>query len=589
MKRILLLTIMMALSLCTCAQTKKVAVWETKCSDGSASAMQMLIVRGGMETAVSNAPGYVGFNRTDFDAILREHNFQRSGAVSDADIKRMGEMAGVQYIIVPEVSAQGSDFYIIVKMLDVESGEFGAAYEELCTTSSADIKRACAKLGEKLFGASSVTSDVIWTWKTLLAKVTTNANGTTDDGAKHKGDTDKPGLVLQYQPGGYLYCGGYGYGADTTIGMFVAADGYEIANCPGGWVHTGKYKDGVKSGEGFVYGRDGQLIYYGNFENDAPTDSYPGSYPDLSAISFNIMMMADGTIYTGEFLNDNSEGMGLYMWPDGDAWFGFWEDGKQNGTGIQMNYDGSYIYGIWKDGEYAMSIEEAEKKRQEEEAERIRKEKESITWQTRVINLINNAKSKQVLPDGSERIGDAVNGYCIQLCGTDLLYCGQISDGLWDGKGMCLTFYYGDLHYAREKAKILTNARAYVGDWKKGYKHGKDNYIYNFSGDLIFHGKWLKDYYADNYPLPIQADYETKMANASNNPYKFNGISGDNPGDKYIGELLFYNGRLYKHGWGLLLREDGSAVYQYWYYDKRKENGDALIFESDGSYRVIPK
>ncbi|MBO7489049.1 MAG: hypothetical protein J6T88_02110, partial [Bacteroidales bacterium] len=92
MKKILLFATMLVLIMSAVAQ-KKVAVWETKCSDGSASAMQMLIVRGGMETAVSNAPGYVGFNRTDFDAILREHNFQRSGAVSDADIKRMGEMA----------------------------------------------------------------------------------------------------------------------------------------------------------------------------------------------------------------------------------------------------------------------------------------------------------------------------------------------------------------------------------------------------------------------------------------------------------------------------------------------------------------
>lgn len=151
MKKILLFATMLVLIMSAVAQ-KKVAVWETKCSDGSASAMQMLIVRGGMETAVSNAPGYVGFNRTDFDAILREHNFQRSGAVSDADIKRMGEMAGVQYIIVPEVSAQGDDFYIIVKMLDIETGQFGAAHQELCSSSAADIKKACAKLGSKVFG-----------------------------------------------------------------------------------------------------------------------------------------------------------------------------------------------------------------------------------------------------------------------------------------------------------------------------------------------------------------------------------------------------------------------------------------------------
>lgn len=151
MKKILFLTTLLALTITTMAQ-KKVAVWETKCSDNSITKFQSTMVRGGMEAAVANASGYTGFDRTAFDAILQEHNFQRSGAVSDNDIKRMGEMAGVQYIIVPEAMASGADFYIIVKMLDVETGEYGAAYEELCTTSAGDIKNACSKLGTKLFG-----------------------------------------------------------------------------------------------------------------------------------------------------------------------------------------------------------------------------------------------------------------------------------------------------------------------------------------------------------------------------------------------------------------------------------------------------
>ena len=147
-RRFLIFTILLTTSLLTMAQ-KKVAVWETKCTDNSVSSFQRIMVRGGMESAVANAPGYTGYDRASFDAIINEHNFQRSGAVSESDIKRLGEMAGVQYIIVPEAMVEGNDFYIIVKMLDVETGEFGAAYDALCAVS--EIKTACSQLGALLF------------------------------------------------------------------------------------------------------------------------------------------------------------------------------------------------------------------------------------------------------------------------------------------------------------------------------------------------------------------------------------------------------------------------------------------------------
>lgn len=86
------------------------------------------MVRGGMETAVGNTPGYKVYDRSSFDAIMKEQNFQRSGAVDDQQIRQLGVMAGVQYIIVPEATAAGNEFYILVKMLDVETGEFGAVY-----------------------------------------------------------------------------------------------------------------------------------------------------------------------------------------------------------------------------------------------------------------------------------------------------------------------------------------------------------------------------------------------------------------------------------------------------------------------------
>lgn len=154
MKKSILTVVLLAITLTLAAQTKKVAVWETKCSDNSITPFQSAMVRGGMETAVANASGYIGYDRASFDAILKEQSFQRSGAVKDSDIRRLGEMAGVQYIIVPEALVSGSDFYIIVKMLDVETGEYGAAYDTLCGSSASEIKKACSELGVKLFGSS---------------------------------------------------------------------------------------------------------------------------------------------------------------------------------------------------------------------------------------------------------------------------------------------------------------------------------------------------------------------------------------------------------------------------------------------------
>ena len=155
MKKSILTVVLLAITMALAAQTKKVAVWETKCGDNSITPFQSAMVRGGMETAVANASGYTGYDRASFDAILQEHNFQRSGAVKDSDIRRLGEMAGVQYIIVPEALVSGSDFYIIVKMLDVETGQYGAAYDALCGSSASEIKKACSELGVKLFGSNS--------------------------------------------------------------------------------------------------------------------------------------------------------------------------------------------------------------------------------------------------------------------------------------------------------------------------------------------------------------------------------------------------------------------------------------------------
>ena len=150
----LLLTLVAVLPLAAQDELKKVAVWETKCADGSVSNMRRFTIRAGMETAVGNTAGYKVYDRSAFDVIMKEQGFQRSGAVNDNEIKKMGELAGVQYIIVPEAMAEDGYIAIQVKMLDVELGEFGLVQDAMCADDVVEIKKTCVELGKRLFGGT---------------------------------------------------------------------------------------------------------------------------------------------------------------------------------------------------------------------------------------------------------------------------------------------------------------------------------------------------------------------------------------------------------------------------------------------------
>lgn len=155
MKRIFFFFALVLISSAVVGQTKKVAVMETKVNEG-VSSFQSNMVRGGMETAVANAPGYEGYDRAAFDVIMKEQNFQRSGAVDEGQITKLGQMAGVQFVLVTEASAEDGYFYLLAKLLDVETGRFVRSAEKLCLANPTDINKACNELGGLLFSAEIV-------------------------------------------------------------------------------------------------------------------------------------------------------------------------------------------------------------------------------------------------------------------------------------------------------------------------------------------------------------------------------------------------------------------------------------------------
>ena len=139
-----------AVTMAQMEKAMKVAVWETQRIGDGISLSKSTLVRGSIEEAIDNTPGFIKYDRAMFDAIVAEHKFQRSGAVKDEDMKRMGEMAGVQYVVVPECAIDEGYFIINLRMLDVETGQ-SKTTQEISANNIPEIKAAGEKLSSRLF------------------------------------------------------------------------------------------------------------------------------------------------------------------------------------------------------------------------------------------------------------------------------------------------------------------------------------------------------------------------------------------------------------------------------------------------------
>lgn len=116
----LLIILLSVLSLTVVAQQKKVAVYVTGEQSGISKVLGDQLV-----TAFTRSGKYVAVERTaSFLAELgREQNYQRSGAVSDNQISRLGKQFGVQLVCVADVSEVFGEKYVSARLIDVETAE----------------------------------------------------------------------------------------------------------------------------------------------------------------------------------------------------------------------------------------------------------------------------------------------------------------------------------------------------------------------------------------------------------------------------------------------------------------------------------
>ncbi len=118
--RKLIIILFSALSLMAVAQQKKVAVYVTGQQTGINKVLGDQLV-----AAFAKGGKYIAIERTaSFLAELgKEQNYQRTGAVDDNELSRLGKQFGVQLVCVADVADVFGEKYISTRLIDVESAE----------------------------------------------------------------------------------------------------------------------------------------------------------------------------------------------------------------------------------------------------------------------------------------------------------------------------------------------------------------------------------------------------------------------------------------------------------------------------------
>lgn len=160
MKKAFLLSCLLLSAMLTFAQeTKKVAILEVVDRENKLTYSQKLVLRSNMARAIANTDGYEAYDRSDVDVIMSEQDFQRTGMVSDAEIRKLGELTGVSLILVTEgVLLEANKIFVTAKILNVETGRVDMTDNITMGMESGAMQQGCNTLASKLFGISAVAS-----------------------------------------------------------------------------------------------------------------------------------------------------------------------------------------------------------------------------------------------------------------------------------------------------------------------------------------------------------------------------------------------------------------------------------------------
>jgi hypothetical protein len=180
----------------------------------------------------------------------------------------------------------------------------------------------------------------------LTQAISANPSNIFDNGDRYKGQSRLNGMGAYLWSDGTMYLGSASENKRNGYGIYIAADGNTLNNCPDCKYFAGNWLNGEKSGVGACYDIAGKLLYLGEFKDDRPVHAYP-STGDFAAYKFDVINFDNGK-YIGETANERRDGYGVYVWKSGDVWLGGWKDGLRVGAGLYIYNNGNLLTGTWQ-------------------------------------------------------------------------------------------------------------------------------------------------------------------------------------------------------------------------------------------------
>ena len=159
MKRFLFSFFLILACLSVFAQTeiKRVAILETVDKAGDVNYGVKTLLRQSITFAITRTAGYEGYNRVDMAQIMGEHNFQRTGYVSDEQIKKLGQMTGAAFVLIAEAANYDpTHIVILANLVNVESGRIvNSSIPIVAPTDPNGMSKSCADLAKMLLNLGS--------------------------------------------------------------------------------------------------------------------------------------------------------------------------------------------------------------------------------------------------------------------------------------------------------------------------------------------------------------------------------------------------------------------------------------------------
>jgi uncharacterized protein (TIGR02145 family) len=143
-------------------QDKEVAILQPKVLAGAVSENYKLIIISSMTKAFKKIEGYRVFTRESQALIDAEMEFQRSGKVSDASIKKIGAQTAASYICTFTLAFERNELVVNSDIIDVVSGEIIRSdfVTLLDRTNRDDVLNQCISLAYSLLEKSYGTENV---------------------------------------------------------------------------------------------------------------------------------------------------------------------------------------------------------------------------------------------------------------------------------------------------------------------------------------------------------------------------------------------------------------------------------------------